>query len=125
MRRSGAQPVWRFWVQSTGGATRKGQDLGCGRADTWGDPNKVASVKNTPVLILYGDNAKDHPRWSKIRQGGVEYAALLKSAGGHVDVVDLPERGVKGNSHMMMMDRNSDAVAGLIQGWLVDRELSE
>jgi pimeloyl-ACP methyl ester carboxylesterase len=90
-----------------------------------GDPNKVASVKNTPVLILYGDNAKDHPRWSKIRQGGVEYAALLNSAGGHVDVVDLPERGVKGNSHMMMMDRNSDVVAGLIQGWLVDRELSE
>ena len=90
-----------------------------------GDPNKVASVKNTPVLILYGDNAKDHPRWSKIRQGGVEYAALLKSAASRVDVVDLPERGVKGNSHMMMMDRNSDVVAGLIQGWLVDRELSE
>ena len=87
--------------------------------------NKVAAVKNTPVLILYGDNAKDHPRWSKIRQGGVEYAAVLKSAGGRVDVVDLPELGVKGNSHMMMMDRNSDAVADVIQKWLVDGELSE
>jgi hypothetical protein len=26
---------------------------------------------------------------------------------------------MKGNSHMIMMDRNSDQVAGLIQDWLV------
>ena len=39
-----------------------------------GDRNKVAAIKNTPILVVYGDNAKDHPRWSKIRQGGVDYA---------------------------------------------------
>jgi pimeloyl-ACP methyl ester carboxylesterase len=89
-----------------------------------GDRDKVASVKSTPVLMVYGDNAKDHPRWSKIRQGGVDYAAGLQSAGGHVDVVDLPDRGMRGNSHMIMMDRNSDAVAGLVQKWLMERELS-
>src|SRR5256884_626086 len=33
-----------------------------------GDRNKVQSIKTTPILVLYGDNAKDHPRWSKIRQ---------------------------------------------------------
>src|SRR5262249_54982447 len=46
-----------------------------------GDRNKVALLKNTPVLIIYGDNAKEHPRWSKIRQGGVDYAGVLKGAG--------------------------------------------
>jgi hypothetical protein len=90
-----------------------------------GDRNKVASIKTTPVLVIYGDNAKDHPRWGKIRQGGVDYAGVLKAAGGHVDIVDLPDVGIKGNSHMIMMDRNSDAVAGLIQKWLVDRGLAE
>ena len=30
----------------------------------------------------------------------------------------LPKAGIKGNSHMMMMDKNSDQVAGLIQDWL-------
>ena len=30
-----------------------------------GDKYKVALLKNTPVLIVYGDNAKEHPRWSK------------------------------------------------------------
>jgi len=40
-----------------------------------------------------------------------------------VDVVDLPKAGIKGNSHMIMMDRNSDQVAELIQKWLADRGL--
>ena len=89
-----------------------------------GDKNKVASVKGTPVLMVFGDNAKDHPRWSKIRQGGVDYAGVLKAAGGSVDIVDLPDIGIKGNSHMMMMDKNSDQIADVIQNWLVRKGLS-
>jgi len=90
-----------------------------------GDRNKVESIKGTPILVVYGDNAKDHPRWSKIRQGGVDYAAAFKSAGGSIDVIDLPDMGIKGNSHMMMMDRNSDEVAGLIEKWLIGKGLAE
>ena len=70
------------------------------------------------MLIVYGDNAKDHPRWSKIRAGGGDYAGVLKGAGGDVTVVDLPDVGIKGNSHMMMMDKNNLQVADVIQGWL-------
>jgi pimeloyl-ACP methyl ester carboxylesterase len=90
-----------------------------------GDRTKLVSVKGTPILIVYGDNARDHPRWSKIRQGGADYAAALKAIGGNVSVVDLPDIGIKGNSHMIMMDRNSDVVADLIQKWLVDRGLAD
>jgi len=90
-----------------------------------GDKNKVALLKNTPVLIVYGDNAKEHPRWSKIRQGGVDYAAVLKGAGGSVDIIDLPDRGIRGTSHMLMMDKNNAQVAELIQQWLAGRGLSE
>jgi pimeloyl-ACP methyl ester carboxylesterase len=90
-----------------------------------GDRNKVQSIKTTPILVLYGDNAKDHPRWSKIRQGGIDYAAVFKGAGGSIDVVDLPDAGLKGNSHMVMMDKNSDQVAELIQRWLVGQGLAQ
>jgi pimeloyl-ACP methyl ester carboxylesterase len=90
-----------------------------------GDREKVQSIKTTPILVLYGDNARDHPRWSKIRQGGVDYAAVLKSAGGSIDVVDLPDVGIKGNSHMVMMDKNSNVVADLIQKWLVGKGFAE
>jgi hypothetical protein len=90
-----------------------------------GDRSKVASIKNSPVMMMYGDNTKNHPRWSKIRQGGVDYAGVLKAAGGSVDVVDLPDAGLQGNSHMIMMDRNSGQVADLIQKWLVSKGLSD
>ncbi len=90
-----------------------------------GDRNKITSIKSTPVLMVYGDNAKDHPRWSKIRQGGVDYAAAFKAGGGSVDVYDLPDLGLKGNSHMIMMDKNSSQVADLIQKWLVGKGLAE
>ncbi len=90
-----------------------------------GDREKVQSIKTTPILVVYGDNARDHPRWSKIRQGGVDYAAVLKSAGGSIDVIDLPDVGIKGNSHMIMMDKNSNVVADLIQKWLVGKGFAE
>jgi pimeloyl-ACP methyl ester carboxylesterase len=90
-----------------------------------GDKNKVSTIKGSPVLFVIGDNAKDHPRWSKIRAGDVDYANALKAAGGSVDFVDLPDVGIKGNSHMMMMDKNSDQIAELIDKWLVSKGLSE
>ena len=90
-----------------------------------GEREKVQSIKTTPILVVYGDNARDHPRWSKIRQGGIDYAAVLKSAGGSIDVIDLPDVGIKGNSHMIMMDKNSNAVAEVIQKWLVGKGFAE
>jgi hypothetical protein len=37
----------------------------------------------------------------------------------------LPQVGIKGNSHMMMMDRNNAEVAGLIQKWLEGKSLTK
>ena len=48
-----------------------------------------------------------------------------RPAGGSVDIDDLPDMGLKGNSHMIMMDKNSDQVADLIQKWLVGKGLAE
>src|SRR5215475_14252434 len=88
-----------------------------------GNKDKAAALKNIPMAILYGDNAKDHPRWGKIRQNVHDYAALIKQAGGSVDLIDLPDIGIKGNTHMMMMDKNSDQVAEVIQKWLAGKGL--
>jgi hypothetical protein len=84
-----------------------------------GSKDKAATLKNIPMAVIYGDNAKEHPRWGKIRQNVYDYAGLIKSAGGSVDLIDLPDIGIKGNTHMMMMDKNSDAVADVIQKWFV------
>jgi hypothetical protein len=36
-----------------------------------------------------------------------------------VTVIELPERGTRSNSHILMMDRNNGKMAQVIQSWLV------
>jgi hypothetical protein len=42
-----------------------------------------------------------------------------------VDVIKLTEIGIKGNSHMLMQDKNNGAIADVIQKWLVGKRLAE
>ena len=49
----------------------------------------------------------------------------MREAGGKIEVVSLPERGIKGNSHMLMMDKNNQAVLDVIAKWLVDNGLAD
>lgn len=88
-----------------------------------GDAAKIAALRNIPVLMVYGDYIAQDSRWPTIRANGVRFAEQIRAAGGSVDVVDLPEIGIRGNSHMIMMDRNSDQVAQVIQDWLARRGL--
>jgi hypothetical protein len=46
------------------------------------------------------------------------YRAALVAAGVDVEDLDLPALGIAGNSHMPMMDSNSDDVAARIQAWM-------
>jgi len=86
---------------------------------TGGDSAKAAALKNIPTLVVFGDYIEQDSRWPKIRENDINFLNTIKAAGGSPEVVNLPEAGIKGNSHMMMMDRNNLAVADLIQAWLV------
>jgi len=89
-----------------------------------GNLDNAAALKNIPVLMVFGDNIDLHPRWVAYRKLDLEYAAAVRAAGGKVDVINLPDVGIKGNSHMVMMDKNNDAVADVIAKWLVDQGLT-
>jgi hypothetical protein len=83
----------------------------------------AAALKNVPVLAVYGDFIEQDERWSKIKAVVGKYYDAVRAAGGSVDVDELPKMGIKGNSHMVMMDKNSDQVAGVIQEWFVKKGL--
>jgi pimeloyl-ACP methyl ester carboxylesterase len=83
-----------------------------------GDPKLADRLKNIPTLFVYGDGIEADARWPQIRRTGVAFGEAMTKAGGKVEVVDLPRAGIRGNSHMLMMDRNNSEVAALIQGWL-------
>jgi hypothetical protein len=42
----------------------------------------------------------------------------LHKAGGDAQMMYLPAMGIKGNSHMLMQDKNSDQLADLVLGWI-------
>ncbi len=44
----------------------------------------------------------------------------MNVGGGRGTFLLLPEAGIAGNSHMMMMDKNNLQVAALIRRWIVE-----
>ena len=88
-----------------------------------GDATLAGNLKNTPILAVYGDYIDEDPRWPTIRANQLNFLDLVKARGGRYDVVNLPQIGIKGNSHMIMMDKNSDQVADVIQDWLAKQGL--
>jgi len=88
-----------------------------------GNKPEAGKLKNIPTLFVYGDYIPLDSRWPKMRQIGLDYADAMRAGGANVDVVNLPEVGMKGNSHMLMMDKNNAQVADLIQKWLTNKGL--
>jgi pimeloyl-ACP methyl ester carboxylesterase len=73
-----------------------------------------------PTLGVWGDRIEGHQRLAPVRAAVVQFFAAHRAAGARADILDLPARGIHGNSHFLMLEDNSDEVAGLIAAWLDD-----
>ncbi len=78
----------------------------------------AAADYRTPTLVLLGDNIDTDARWPKIRERILGFARRHPST----EIVSLPELGIAGNSHLLMMDTNSLALAELAHRWLIGRD---
>ena len=86
-------------------------------------PEEITTTfAKVPVLSLWGDNSEGAPgpNGNERRNGCVGTVEAIKAAGGTARFLLLPEAGHKGNSHMLMMDRNNIAIADLLIGWIND-----
>jgi pimeloyl-ACP methyl ester carboxylesterase len=90
-----------------------------------GPSDQAAKLKSVPVLQVFGDYIEQDPRWVAYSKIDLAYLDAVKAAGGSADLIELPKIGIKGNSHMMMMDRNNREIADVISKWLVSKGLSE
>ena len=66
-----------------------------------------------PVLVFTGEFDTDHPK--DIDGAVVDW---LKGAGAQVEFCWLPDHGIGGNGHMLMMEDNSDELADIIIDWV-------
>jgi len=70
-------------------------------------------VATRPILVVTGDSDPRHPRAA---DAAVADYFNAKHAW-------LPEYGLRGNGHMLMLEDNSEKIAGLIADWLTDQGL--
>jgi len=71
-----------------------------------------------PTLVLFGDYVDQSPRWAPRLKQCREYADAIRKMGGKTELIVLPEIGIKGNSHMLMQDKNSLELATWLVSWL-------
>ena len=83
----------------------------------------AASLRGVPHLVVWGDHLADSPLWPGLRRAVDAWMGRIREEGGVAETLDLPAEGIRGNSHMLMMDDNSDEVARRIDAWLARQGL--
>jgi pimeloyl-ACP methyl ester carboxylesterase len=85
---------------------------------------QVATFAKIPILVVFGDHIAETTEgvraftWQAPFDGCKAFVARVTAAGGDAQMLSLPEKGVRGNSHVPMQDRNNLKVADLILAWL-------
>jgi hypothetical protein len=91
--------------------------------------DQVKKLASVPLLVVFGDHRDNptglptFPTWQERFERCEAFISRLKSNGGQAEMLDPVTRGIRGNSHMMMQDKNSLQIADLILQWLA-REVS-
>jgi pimeloyl-ACP methyl ester carboxylesterase len=75
-------------------------------------------LHNVPHLFIWGDYLDQHVFWATSRPAVQNWHAALQNAGCDSTWIDLPSAGITGNSHALMADNNSDAIAEIVLQWL-------
>ena len=71
-------------------------------------------------MMVFGDYTEgaSGPNGDERRRVCNQSVDAINAAGGTAKFLYLPALGIKGNSHMLMMDKNNLQIADLIIGWL-------
>lgn len=92
-----------------------------------GGPNlakeDISVLKNIPHLFVFGDFIEKSKAWTAIEKSRKEYHDALAKQGTDTTWISLPAIGIKGNTHAMIMDKNSDEVAAIVQDWVKQKKL--
>jgi pimeloyl-ACP methyl ester carboxylesterase len=73
----------------------------------------AAAFRGKPILVVTGTDDSEHPR--HIDEPIVDW---LNANCARAEYIYLGDRGMIGNGHMLMLERNSDEIARLILDWL-------
>ncbi len=79
---------------------------------------KLKNLANIPVTVIVSE-ASYHAAYDHCT------ARYLRQAGVRTDLIRLADLGIRGNGHMMMLEKNSDDIARAMDRWIVRQLGSE
>ena len=83
---------------------------------------QVATLAKIPTLMVFGDHLGDVAggivNWQTAHDTCSRWSDKMQAAGGDAEMMHLPKLGLKGNSHMLMQDKNSLEIADLVIEWI-------
>jgi len=90
---------------------------------------QIASLAKVPTLIMFGDHLPAAtglplPNWQERFDDCRAYVGRIKAAQGNAQILYPPDLGIRGNTHMIMQDKNNTQIADLILKW-IDESVSE
>jgi pimeloyl-ACP methyl ester carboxylesterase len=91
--------------------------------DTYTD-QQITALATVPILVVFGDHRDTPtglptlPTWQGRFEACQAMISRIKSAGGQAEMLAPPKRGIRGNSHMIMQDKNNLQIADLILQWI-------
>jgi predicted esterase len=88
--------------------------------------DEIKALASVPILIVFGDHRDNPtgipalPNWQARFELCQALIGRIKSAGGQAEMLAPPDRAIRGNSHMIMQDKNNLQIADLILKWIDD-----
>jgi hypothetical protein len=83
---------------------------------------QIAALVKIPTLMVFGDHLDDVQsglvNWQTAHDSCQALVVKMTAAGGDAEMMHLPKLGIKGNSHMLMQDKNSNEIADLVIEWI-------
>lgn len=75
----------------------------------------LVHLSKIPMLVITAEASYHAP----FDHCSVDY---LRQAGVNVDFIRLEDRGIHGNGHMMMLEKNSPEIAQLLEQWIIGKD---
>jgi pimeloyl-ACP methyl ester carboxylesterase len=88
---------------------------------------QIKTLAAIPILAVFGDHRDTptgigiRPSWQLSFESCQALINRVKAAGGQAEMLNPPDRGIRGNSHMIMQDKNNQQIADLILQWIDER----
>jgi hypothetical protein len=91
-------------------------------------PDQLRILAQIPMLFIFGDYLEiqtgiDHS-WQRACEQCESFSKNINEAGGNATVIRLAGEGIRGNSHMLMQDKNHLEIADRIMAWM-DQNVSK